>query len=548
MATTRHISSTHIPQKNASLLHDPKPLDNDSFSWASSYSSSISSSSTLCNDSASIWRAVQHEIELIKPDSPMESQFHTLALRAISLLIEKHETNDQSRVVIAIGGTPGSGKSTLAARVSEILNHAYSAVINHRLDSFYSLPNFSNSTISSDFSSYSYSDNDVDSFHSGLMDNSSPLTSMEAIPIPKQQQQQHNQSRTVAAAVNAAAISSSTDGSSPDVKVACTHNRSKSRSSSGGSTLFSHTTLAKSDGEEGEEQNVCNSSAISAVSAASATSCGNGENDYNDNTDNTLFGDDIDLNAQSYFDLGDTTTQQHDHDNFIGESFTLTTASSDHNNNIHPSSPQTTPAPFAAIVPMDGYHLTRHQLDQFPNPREAHARRGAPWTFDAEGVVSMAQQLHDSTISNHHHNHQHSQHHHTNPKANHHHHNHHHQQQQQPLLFPTFDHAAKDPVPNGVIVAPSTRIVLLEGLYTLLDVNPWSNISRLADMTWCVQVPLDITRLRLARRHLAAGIVSSLQEGFDRVDSNDALNAQYIIDHSVTADCNVPSIQEDSFQ
>ena len=42
----------------------------------------------------------------------------------------------------------------------------------------------------------------------------------------------------------------------------------------------------------------------------------------------------------------------------------------------------------AAVLPMDGYHLTRATLDAFPDPAAAHARRGAPWTFDAAGFVA----------------------------------------------------------------------------------------------------------------------------------------------------------------
>jgi pantothenate kinase len=38
----------------------------------------------------------------------------------------------------------------------------------------------------------------------------------------------------------------------------------------------------------------------------------------------------------------------------------------------------------AVVVGMDGWHLTRAQLAAMPNPDEAKARRGAPWTFDDE--------------------------------------------------------------------------------------------------------------------------------------------------------------------
>ncbi len=40
-----------------------------------------------------------------------------------------------------------------------------------------------------------------------------------------------------------------------------------------------------------------------------------------------------------------------------------------------------------------GYHYTRQQLDQFPDPDEAHARRGAYWTFDGAAFVKKMHEL-----------------------------------------------------------------------------------------------------------------------------------------------------------
>jgi len=34
------------------------------------------------------------------------------------------------------------------------------------------------------------------------------------------------------------------------------------------------------------------------------------------------------------------------------------------------------------VVPMDGYHFYKHELDAMPDPEAMHARRGAPWTFN----------------------------------------------------------------------------------------------------------------------------------------------------------------------
>jgi len=34
------------------------------------------------------------------------------------------------------------------------------------------------------------------------------------------------------------------------------------------------------------------------------------------------------------------------------------------------------------VVPMDGYHFYKHELDAMPDPEAMHARRGAPWTYN----------------------------------------------------------------------------------------------------------------------------------------------------------------------
>ena len=39
------------------------------------------------------------------------------------------------------------------------------------------------------------------------------------------------------------------------------------------------------------------------------------------------------------------------------------------------------------VLGMDGFHLTKKQLQAMENPREALARRGAPYTFNPEGLI-----------------------------------------------------------------------------------------------------------------------------------------------------------------
>lgn len=184
----------------------------------------------------------------------------------------------------------------------------------------------------------------------------------------------------------------------------------------------------------------------------------------------------------------------------------------------------TSNANFATTVTMDGYHLTRAQLDQFEDPAEAHKRRGSPWTFDAEGVVSMAESLFNSCMSK------------TkyfddcgSSSC-------------ESLYFPSFDHAVKDPTPNGINVAPTSRIIFLEGLYTLYSANPWNQIVSYVDDSWMIYVDLEVSTTRLAKRHLQAGIVDSLEAGIERVKVNDELNARLILNKHVAPKVIINSI------
>jgi len=179
----------------------------------------------------------------------------------------------------------------------------------------------------------------------------------------------------------------------------------------------------------------------------------------------------------------------------------------------------------AAVIPMDGFHLTRAELDKMPDPQLAHKRRGAPFTFDADGLKALILALkvpvetfkltdEDTGTYN------------------------------RVIYAPSFDHAVKDPVPKNITILPSQKIILLEGNY--LGFKPplaapgsissssdhhthpspiWSEIPQLFDIRWFVDTPQRIAAERLAKRHLEAGIVQTLEEGYERANGSDAQNA-----------------------
>jgi pantothenate kinase len=157
--------------------------------------------------------------------------------------------------------------------------------------------------------------------------------------------------------------------------------------------------------------------------------------------------------------------------------------------------------PLAAFIPMDGFHLSRTQLDAMPDPDSAHARRGAAFTFDGSSFLSLVKKLREPIC----------------PETS-------------TLYAPSFDHATKDPVENDIAISPSVRIVIFEGNYCSLDKEPWNEAAKLMDELWFVDVDFDIARKRLIHRHVKAGIAKDEEEAGKRADENDLVNGKEIVE------------------
>lgn len=149
---------------------------------------------------------------------------------------------------------------------------------------------------------------------------------------------------------------------------------------------------------------------------------------------------------------------------------------------------------YAAVLPLDGFHLTRAQLGALPNAEEALARRGAPWTFDGvafRGAVQAAAAA------------------------------------GRELALPSFDHAAGDPEPGGVVLRPHCRVVIVEGLYVLSPEAPWAEAAPFLDDSWFMDVAPEDVLARVARRHQRAWGLSPAQARA-RAAGNDAANARLV--------------------
>lgn len=155
----------------------------------------------------------------------------------------------------------------------------------------------------------------------------------------------------------------------------------------------------------------------------------------------------------------------------------------------------------ATAIPMDGYHLTRAQLAQMPDPVFAAARRGAAFTFDGEKFLRLVQALRQPLT----------------PES----HN---------LYAPSFDHAVKDPVENDIVIPPTSRAIFFEGNYLSLDKEPWNEAAKLMDELWFVDVDFETARKRLIRRHVQAGIAKDEADADKRARENDLVNGKEIVD------------------
>jgi len=172
-----------------------------------------------------------------------------------------------------------------------------------------------------------------------------------------------------------------------------------------------------------------------------------------------------------------------------------------------------TGSPLAAFVPMDGYHLSRKQLDAMPDPVSAHARRGAAFTFDGESFLSLVKKLREPIC----------------PESS-------------TLYAPSFDHSLKDPVADDIAIASSVRLIIFEGNYLSLNKSPWKEAAELMDELWFVHVDFDVARNRLVYRHVRAGIAQNEDEAAKRADENDLVNGKEIVEnrldvHEIVRSC-----------
>ncbi len=124
--------------------------------------------------------------------------------------------------------------------------------------------------------------------------------------------------------------------------------------------------------------------------------------------------------------------------------------------------------PRAALVQMDGYHLSQSRLTELGR----RDRMGAPDTFDVEGVratlVATRRGFGDTGRE---------------------------------VLVPGFDREIEEPIPDAIGITPQSPCVVIEGNYLLLDSGGWERMAPLLDLTFFIDIPQDLRIERLIARH-----------------------------------------------
>ena len=150
------------------------------------------------------------------------------------------------------------------------------------------------------------------------------------------------------------------------------------------------------------------------------------------------------------------------------------------------------------IVPMDGFHFDNSVLRQ----RELLTRKGSPPTFDIHGLDSTLARLTSSPLRS--------------------------------VAVPVFDRENDLSRASAREIKIDTQVILIEGNYLLLDIEPWSALEQYFDVTVMISCDEAVLRKRLMKRWLDFEFTAT--EAQQKVEENDLPNAIEVTGRSRKAD------------
>ena len=159
-------------------------------------------------------------------------------------------------------------------------------------------------------------------------------------------------------------------------------------------------------------------------------------------------------------------------------------------NAVHPGS--------AALVPMDGFHIKHAKLETMGQTDY----KGAPHTFEGAAFVSFLHHLKGATG---------------------------------PVSGPGYSRKIEDTVDAAFTVPPEVRVLIVEGNYLLLTEGPWAGVKAALDYAVFIDVPRDIVKARLLRRHGEEGLFTE-ERNRAHIERNDLPNYDLVSQSQDRAD------------
>lgn len=147
-------------------------------------------------------------------------------------------------------------------------------------------------------------------------------------------------------------------------------------------------------------------------------------------------------------------------------------------NAVHPGS--------AALVPMDGFHMRHAKLEAMGQVDY----KGAPHTFEGADFVNFLHHLKAATG---------------------------------PVSGPVYSRKIEDVVEDAFTVGAEVKILIVEGNYLLLTEGPWAGVKPLLDYAVFVDVPRDLVKARLLKRHGEEGLFTE-ERNRAHIERNDLPN------------------------
>lgn len=154
-------------------------------------------------------------------------------------------------------------------------------------------------------------------------------------------------------------------------------------------------------------------------------------------------------------------------------------------------------ADVAAVVPMDGFHLDNSLLIE----RGLLSRKGSPDTFDVDGFANLLNAIKGSRVD---------------------------------IRYPLFDRPSDKIIENAGLLKATTKVVVVEGNYLLLDQTPWNRLASFFDASVFLAPAFDVLEQRLMERWLNLGF--SPEAAKVKVENNDLKNAKLVLTRSQPAD------------